>query len=406
MEKKFIRDYLLNTRKNNMKTTLKTNITVKDICEGFVYNELEGKGLFGLSGKLTIQPEYQRNYIYASDGGKKEMAVIESLLKDYPIGLIYFNKVSENNLEVLDGQQRITSVGRFITDKFAIKDENGMEQYFSGMAKDKKAKILEAKLLIYECVGTESEIKEWFRTINIAGVPLNNQELLNAVYSGPFVTLGKEEFSNSQNSNIQKWSAYVSGSANRQDFLECALDWVSKGNIGDYMSSHRKEKNIIELKTYFNSVIDWVSNVFTDVESEMRGLEWGRLYEQYHKQRYSPAEVSVKVQKLYGDSYIQSRKGVFEYILGGSKDTKLLEVRVFDEATKKAVYATQTAKAKTKKKSNCPLCAVGHDANKSKVWSLGEMDADHVSAWSKGGKSNIKNCQMLCKTHNRAKGNR
>ncbi len=174
-----------------MKTTLKTSITVKDICDGFVYNELEGKGLFGLSGKLTIQPEYQRNYIYASDGGKKEMAVIESILKGYPIGLIYFNRISENNLEVLDGQQRITSAGRFVTNKFAIKDENGMEQYFGGMAKDKKAKILDTKLLIYECEGSESEIKEWFKTINIAGVPLNDQELLNAVYSGPFVTLGK-----------------------------------------------------------------------------------------------------------------------------------------------------------------------------------------------------------------------
>ena len=252
-----------------MKTILKTNITVKDICEGFVYNELESKGLFGLSGKLTIQPEYQRNYIYASDGGKREMAVIESILKGYPIGLIYFNKVSENNLEVLDGQQRITSVGRFVTDKFAIKDENGMEQYFGGIAEDKKSKILGTKLLIYECEGTESEIKEWFRTINIAGVPLNNQELLNAVYSGPFVTLCKEEFSNSQNSNIQKWSSYLSGSANRQDFLECALDWVSKGNIGDYMSSRRFDKNITELKKYFSSVIDWISSVFTVVESEM-----------------------------------------------------------------------------------------------------------------------------------------
>ena len=213
-----------------MKTILKTNITVKEICDGFVYNELEGKGLFGLSGKLTIQPEYQRNYIYASDGGKREMAVLESVLKGYPIGLIYFNKVSADNLEVLDGQQRITSLGRFITNKFAIKDENGSPQYFGGMAKDKQTKILETKLLIYECEGTESQIKEWFRTINIAGVPLNNQELLNAVYSGPFVTRAKEEFSNSQNANIQKWSAYVSGSANRQDFLERALDWVSKGD--------------------------------------------------------------------------------------------------------------------------------------------------------------------------------
>ncbi|OIP23606.1 HNH endonuclease [bacterium CG_4_10_14_0_2_um_filter_33_32] len=389
-----------------MKTILKTNITVKDICEGFVYNELEGKGLFGLSGKLTIQPEYQRNYIYASDGGKREMAVIESILKGYPIGLIYFNKVSEDNLEVLDGQQRITSLGRFITDKFAIKDENGMEQYFSGMAKDKQAKILETKLLIYECEGTESEIKEWFKTINIAGVPLNDQELFNAVYSGPFVTLAKAEFSNSQNANVQKWSAYVSGSANRQEFLECALDWVSKGDIGDYMSRHRFDKNITELKKYFNSVIDWISSVFTDVESEMRGLEWGRLYEEYHKKSYNPVKISAEVHKLYGDPYIKNRKGIFEFILGGSVDTKLLGVRIFDEATKKAVYATQTAKAEKKGESNCPHCAIGHDANKEKIWSLSEMDADHVAAWSKGGATSAKNCQMLCKTHNRAKGNR
>lgn len=389
-----------------MKTILKTDITVEDICDGFVYNELEGKGLFGLSGKLTIQPEYQRNYIYASEGGKKEMAVIESVLKRYPIGLIYFNKVSDNNLEVLDGQQRITSLGRFITGKFAVKDDDGNEQYFSGMAKDKQTRILETELTIYECEGHESEIKEWFKTINIAGVPLNEQELLNAIYSGHFVTLAKAEFSNSQNSNIQKWSAYIRGSANRQDFLERALDWVSKGNISDYMSQHRKDKNIKELKTYFNSVIDWVSTVFLDVESEMCGLEWGRLYEKHHTTAYNPAKVSAKVQKLYADPYIKNRKGVFEYILGGCTDTKLLEIRVFDEATKKAIYAAQTAKAEAKGASNCPLCAIGHDANKSKIWKLGEMDADHVAAWSKGGKTASQNCQMLCKTHNRAKGNR
>jgi len=388
-----------------MKTILKTNITVKDICEGFEYNEFEGKGLFGLSGKLTIQPEYQRNYIYSSDGGKREMAVIESLLKDYPIGLIYFNKVSENNLEVLDGQQRITSVGRFVTDKFAIKDENGM-QYFGTMAEDKKAKILETKLLIYECEGTESQIKEWFKTINIVGVPLVPQELLNAIYSGPFVTLGKEEFSNSQNANIQKWSAYIKGSANRQAFFERALDWASKGNIDDYMSLHRHDKNINELKKYFNSVIDWISSVFTDVESEMCGLEWGRLYEQYHKKAYDPKKVSAEARKLYSDPYIKNRKGIFEFILGGFVDAKLLEVRIFDEAIKKAVYTTQTAKAEKKGKSNCPHCAIGHDANKEKIWNFSEMDADHVAAWSKGGATSAKNCQMLCKTHNRAKGNR
>jgi len=389
-----------------MNPILKTNITVKDICDGFVYNELEGKGLFGLSGKLTIQPEYQRNYIYASDSGKREMAVIDSLLKGYPIGLIYFNQVSENNLEVLDGQQRITSVGRFVTDKFAIKDQNGMEQYFGGMAKDKKTKILETKLLIYECEGTESQIKEWFRTINIAGVPLVPQELLNAIYSGPFVTLGKEEFSNSQNSNIQKWSVYIKGSANRQAFFERALDWASKGNIDDYMSLHRNDKNINGLKNYFNSVIDWISSVFTDVESEMCGLEWGRLYEEHHTKKFSPAKVSVEVRKLYGDFFVKDKKGIFEFILGGNNDTKLLNIRIFDEPTKRAVYEKQTREAETKKKSNCSLCAVGHDANKDKIWSFGEMEADHVSAWSKGGATLAKNCEMLCKTHNRAKGNR
>ena len=390
-----------------MKTHLKTEITVKDICEGFVYNELEGKGLFGLSGKLIIQPQFQRNYIYAEEG--KEAAVIESLLKGYPIGLIYFHKVSDNKFEVLDGQQRITSMGRFITEKFAIKDENGMPQNFSGLAPDKRAKIENTKLLIYECEGEETDIMNWFETINIAGIPLNEQEKNNAVYFGPFVTLAREEFSNSQNANIQKWNAYIKGTAKRQDFLHTALDWVSgakKTTICNYMSSHRRATDINELKKYFNSVIDWVSSVFTDVESEMRGLEWGRLYEEYHKKSYNPAKVSAEVQKLYSDPYVKNHKGIFEYILGGSIDTKLLEVRVFDEATKKAVYATQTAKAKKKGESNCPHCAIGHDANKSKIWSFGEMDADHVAAWSKGGKSDIKNCQMLCKTHNRAKGNR
>jgi 5-methylcytosine-specific restriction endonuclease McrA len=387
-----------------MITTLKTTITVKEICDGFVYNELEGKGLFGLSGKLTIQPEYQRNYIYAD--GKRDVAVIESILKGYPLGLIYFVKISDDEFEVLDGQQRITSIGRYVTKKFAIIDENRKPQDFDSLAKDKQDVILKTKLLIYECQGTESEIKEWFKTINIAGVPLNDQEINNAIFSGPFVTLAKEEFSNSQNANIQKWSAYIKGSANRQDFLAEALSWVSKGNIGDYMSQHRNDKNITELKTYFNSVIDWVSSVFIDVEKEMCGLEWGQMYEEYHKKSYDSKKVSAEVHRLYGDSYVKNRKGIFEFVLGGSTDTKLLNVRVFDETTKKSVYSKQTKTAKSKGVSNCSYCAIGHDANKEKIWSLKDMDADHVTAWSKGGATDTKNCELLCKSHNRAKGNR
>ena len=388
-----------------MRTTLRTEITVKDICDGFVYNQLEGKGLFGLGGKLTIQPEYQRNYIYADGGGKKEEAVIHSLLKEYPLGLIYFNKVATDKFEVLDGQQRITSIGRFVTDKFAIND-NGNPKYFSSLPADQQKRIRDSRLLIYDCEGTESEIKEWFKTINIAGVPLNDQELLNAVYSGPFVTLAKAEFSNSQNANIQKWTAYVKGSASRQEFLERALEWVSKGDVGEYMSTRRNDNNINELKTYFNSVIDWVSTVYVDVHPEMKGLEWGRLYEEHHGKSYDPKKMSKDVTELLADDFVKSRKGIFEFLLGGSVDTKLLDVRVFDTPVKRATYAKQTQAAEDQGESNCPLCAVGHSANKSRIYKFDEMDADHIAAWSKGGKSSAKNCQMLCITHNRAKGNR
>ena len=386
-----------------MLTTLKT-YTVREICSGFVYNELEGKGLFGLGGKLTVQPEYQRNYIYAD--GKKDVAVIQSILKGYPLGLIYFNKVADDKFEVLDGQQRITSIGRYVTGKFAVKDQNDLEQYFSGLPQELQDKILNTELLIYECQGSESEIKEWFKTINIAGVPLNNQELLNAVYSGSFVTLAKAEFSNSQNANIQMWSAYISGNVNRQDYLATALDWVSHGHVGDYMSQHRYDDNINELKTYFTSVIDWASSVFIDVKNEMCGLEWGRLYEQHHQNAYNPTEVSQRLHELYADPFVTNKRGIVEYILGGCSDTKLLNIRIFGEADKQTVYEQQTSTAREQGVSNCPLCAMGNDANHDRIWKLSEMDADHVTAWSKGGSTDISNCQMLCKTHNRAKGNK
>lgn len=258
-----------------MKTTLETSITVGDICKGFIYNEYEGRGLYGLSGKLTIQPEYQRNYIYAD--GKKDVAVIDSLLKGYPLGLVYFVKVDDEKYEVLDGQQRITSFGRFVTNKFPIISDDGIPHYFDGLDKNLRNKILDSKMTIYICEGTETEIKEWFKTINIAGVPLNNQELANAIHSGPFVTKAKEEFSNSVNPMIQKWSAYIKGDAKRQDYLAEALKWVSQNHIDEYMSKHRYDNSIDELKRYFDSVIDWVSSVFKDVEKEMRGLPWGGI---------------------------------------------------------------------------------------------------------------------------------
>ena len=379
--------------------------TVEEICKGFTYNEAEGKGLFGLSGRLTIQPEYQRNYLYAEQNGAREMAVIESVLKGYPIGLLYFNRVDDTHLEVLDGQQRITSLGRFLTRKFAIKID-GMEQYFDYMAEDLKERILKTELLVYECEGTESEIKEWFKTINIVGLPLEEQEILNAVYCGSFVTLAKEVFSNSQNANVNKWAAFLRGNVKRQAYLHTALEWVSRGNISGYMSLHRNDDNIREMQTYFDSVIDWASGVFTNIEKEMCGLPWGELYEKYHKQPYDPAKVAAKQRELYEDYYVKNKKGIYEFILGGCQETRLLEVRCFDEPTKKSVYARQTAEAQVKGVSNCPHCAMSNGANSTKIWKLSEMDADHVTAWSKGGATDVSNCQMLCQTHNRAKGNK
>lgn len=389
-----------------MKTTLLTNLTVCDICEGFVYSSLDGKGLFGWAGKLVIQPEYQRHFIYSEL--HKEEPVIDSVLNDYPLGLLYFVKVGEHKYEVLDGQQRITSLGRFINGKFAIKDENGMEQVFSGLDKSKQEKILGYPLTIYICEGDEPEIKKWFETINIAGVPLNEQELLNAIYSGPFVTKAKEQYSNSNNPQIQKWSSYIKGDPKRQEILRTALSWVARGekNIDGYMSLHRQDTTIQELQIYFDTVIDWAKGVFGLPYKEMRGLPWGELYEKYHNNPYKTQTLRERIDTLFADECVQKKSGIFEFVLGDEQDKSLLNVRVFDKSTSKAKYALQTSVAKAAGHSNCPYCAMSDNANRTRIWKIEEMDADHVTAWSKGGATDISNCEMLCKSHNRAKGNK
>lgn len=388
-----------------MKTNLK-HYTVDEVIEGFVYNELEAKGLFGLAGKLVIQPEYQRNYIY--NDGKRDVAVIDSLLKGYPLGLIYFN-VEGETLEVLDGQQRITSFGRFITGKFAIRVD-GKEQTFSSLPKDQQQKILDSSLDVYECQGTEKEIKEWFQTINIAGVELKKQELLNAIYSGPFITKAKAEFSNSNNANMQKWSSYIQGDPKRQDILAVALNWVASSqgkSIDSYLAEHRQGPDIDGLKTYFTSVIDWVGSVFIrPPDKEMRGLEWGWLYELYHSQSYSAAKVDAEVDKLRGDPAVRNSKGIYEYLLSGSTDPQLLSIRLFDDNMKRVAYQQQTENARADGVSNCPQCATGNNTNRTRIYKQDEMDADHVTAWSNGGATDLSNLEMLCVPHNRAKGNR
>lgn len=382
--------------------------SVSDLVEGFHYNETEEKGVNGLDGKLVIQPRYQRNYIY--NDGKKDVAVIDSLLKEYPLGLIYFNQPEEGieQWEILDGQQRITSIGRFVTDRFAIRDTQGNEQYFSSLPSDQQELILNTKLLIYDCFGTESEITEWFKTINIAGVPLEPQELRNAVYAGPFVDAAKARFSKSTSALQQKWSVFVKGAPERQQVLEAALQWVSTKNnqsIERYMAEHRYDADCAELQIYFDTVINWVSSIFKLTDATMRGIEWNRLYEKFHEHGYSPTEMTATALELLSDTQIQSKRGIYEYLLGGKQETRLLNIRVFTEAVKKKVYRAQTARAKTENKSNCSYCAIGHSAKQHYIWALKEMDADHVTAWSKGGSTDEDNCELLCISHNRSKGN-
>lgn len=406
-----------------MKTELRTDITVADICRGFQYDENEGRGLFGWGGQLTIQPEYQRNYIYAD--GKRDAAVIDTLIKGHPIGLLYFVKIKpdggKERYEVLDGQQRITSIGRYVTNRFDVNVPGLGLSRFGGLPEDIRKKLEDTHLTIYICEGGESDIKAWFKTINIVGIPLNEQELRNAVYSGPFVTAAREEFSNSRNSNVQRWSDYIKGSAARQDYLECALDWVSwgkrenknedkyvnvdAGRIEAYMSSHRQNADISEMKTYFNSVLNWVESVFKTCHDEMKGREWGRLYEEYHNTPYNADDADKRVNELMEDEAVTDKRGIFEYILSGEATEKapLLNVRLFEKSVMKSVYARQTREAEEKGTSNCPLCAA---AGLNRIYKINEMDADHVTAWSRGGATTAENCQMLCASHNRAKGNR
>lgn len=380
--------------------------TVRQLVEGFTYLEEEGKGLFGLAGNLVIQPEYQRHYIY--NDGKRDVAVIQSVLKKYPLGLIYFNKIEDGRFEVLDGQQRITSLGRFVSDEFAVKDESGMEQYFSSLPTNHQDLILDTQLTVYVCEGAEDEIKDWFQIINMAGEELTDQELLNAIYSGPFVTAGKQVFSNSNNANHIMWSHYIKGNLNRQDYWERALEWVSGGkkNIPAYMGKNRTRTDVKEVQNYFDSVIKWVTTTFLDTRKEMKGLPWAELYRQFKNLPFDSKEIKKQVDALYADSAVTKKSGIYEFVLGGRVDPSLLNIRLIEDSVKTTVYEKQTQTAQETGKSNCPLCELSGTNNASKIWTLAEMDADHVTAWSKMGSNDESNVQVLCRTHNQSKGNR
>lgn len=394
-----------------MTAELVTDITIGQLCENFTYNKLEEKGVYGLNNRLVIQPEYQRNYIYESQ--KRDVAVIESILKHYPIGLFYFNKREDGMLEVLDGQQRITSIGRFAIGKMEIIGEDKVPMDINALSDEDKKEFFNTHILVYICKGTRTDIRKWFETINTAGVALEKQELWNAVYSGPFVTEAKKVFSNSSNPQIQMWSHFIKGDVRRQAYLNTALRWVSHSYRGKdedlvvrkYMQDHSHDTNIQELKEFFDAVIDWIDQNFDVVHDEMSQVNWGKLYDNY---RNCPKPNQARIEELFNDPFIPTgaKKNIYEFVLGGEKEKQLLNIRVFNDAIKKVAYTRQTEKAKKLNISNCPDCACGDNINKTRIWTLKEMEADHVTAWSNGGETTVDNCEMLCKRHNRLKGNR
>ena len=245
--------------------------------------------------------------------------------KGLPLGLLHLIKAPQERYEVLDGRQRLTSIGRFVTGNFPVEDDTGALRYFSELSIEQQEKILQTGLTIYICEGTDRELRQWYETIHLAPTVHNDQELANTIYAGPFVEKAKEVFSNSENPDLEKWSVFVAGDVRRQDYLHTALEWVSHGRIDDYMRKHRYDDNIDELTAYFDSVIDWATTMFPAVRPQMRGLAWGEYYGKYHKKVYDLEKVQAKEKELYGSIFVEDRRGIYAYILGGCTDKKLLK---------------------------------------------------------------------------------
>lgn len=378
-------------------------IPVREVIAGYV-DDAEN-GVRGYNGRLNIRPAFQREFIYKD---KQRDEVIYTIRKDFPLNVMYWVKSDDGDFEVLDGQQRTISICQYVTNCFSVMID-GMPRSFNNLTEEEQNQILDYPLMIYICEGTDREKLDWFKIINIAGEELTDQELRNAVYTGEWLTDAKRHFSRTQCPAYQIGRDYLNGTAIRQDYLETAIEWIAARDnmeIENYMAQHQHDLNCNELWLYFQNVINWINTTFQTYRKEMKGLDWGRLYEVYHNNAYNNINIPTKVQELYEDYAVENKKGIFEYVLGRCENPSLLNIRMFNNQMKATVYNRQTAEAQEKGVSNCPLCAIGHDNNQYRIYQLNEMDADHVTAWSNGGATDIDNCQMLCITHNRAKGNR
>lgn len=360
-----------------MKIELK-EILVKEVAENYIDNAEEG--VKGYNNQLNIRPAYQREFVYKD---KQRDEVIRTVKQNFPLNVMYWVKNADDTFELLDGQQRTISLCSYINGDFSID-----YQYFHNLTEAEKEQILNYKLMVYVCEGTDKEKLDWFKIINIAGEKLTPQELRNAIYTGTWLSDAKRYFSKTACPAYQIADKYVNGSPIRQEYLETAIEWIaSKENkqIEDYMAEHQHDKNANELWLYFKNVIDWVNVLFPTYRKEMKGIEWGLLYNEYSGNSYDASEFEKKILELIDNDEIQSVKGIYEYLFDGKE--KHLNLRAFSDKIKRKKYEEQ--------KGVCPIC--------KNTFKIEEMDADHITPWHKGGKTEEKNCQMLCRTCNQEK---
>ena len=367
-----------------MKIDLK-KITIRDLTNGYKNHAEEGVVAYG--GKLNVRPPYQREFIYKD---QQRNAVIDTITNNFPLNVMYWAIKPDGNFEIIDGQQRTMSVCEYVTGNFSVDNLFDLQtrRGFENLSKDEQEKILNYELQIYICDGDDSEKLKWFKTINIAGEKLTDQELNNAIYWGSWVTDAKRYFSKTSCPAYNLGNKYLNGKSIRQDYLEAVIDWVSNGDIEGYMAKHQHDSSADDLWIYFQNVINWVQAKFSIYRQEMRGVAWGKLYNQFKDKKLDSKKMEEEIATLMEDEDVENKKGIYEYIL--TREEKHLNLRAFSDKQKREAYERQ--------KGKCIKC--------KEHFKIEEMEADHITPWSEGGKTIPQNCQMLCKEDNRRKSNK
>jgi hypothetical protein len=366
-------------------------ITVRQVADGYLDNAEEG--VVGYSGRLDIRPKYQREFVYDE---KKRNAVIDTIRKGFPLNVMYWVLTDQETYEVMDGQQRTISFCQYVNGDFSIPFD-GHPMAFHNLSKTLQDQLLDYTLMVYFCSGTDQEKLDWFRIINIAGERLTDQELRNAVYTGPWLSHAKSIFSKTNCAAYLLANKYVTGSPIRQELLETALEWISGDKVDQYMADHQHDPNAAALWAYFQNVIGWVQATFPIYRKEMKGIKWGPLYDQFKDELFDTKELEARVAILMKDDDVTRRKGIYAYVLTGEE--KHLSIRQFTDNTKRAAYERQQGRC-----HNGTHCLSPGNSGGDKVFDISEMEADHITPWSKGGKTDLDNCQMLCLEDNRRKG--